>query len=246
MEVHKHPNHLTHRKKWGEYLLEFLMLFLAVFLGFIAENIREHVVEKKRAKELSAALISDLQKDSSQIAILRNYRSTKVRVIDSLYNMLSQPFSRIDRFSFYSLIKKVQSSQTFNPATGTANELKSAGYLRYFINTRLPSLLSEYETIYLDCAEDEKIEFNHLYERFYGSILKSIDAKSLDSLFNNFQTIKGNGVFPLSPAELSELQKVITMIKFQNSVFIRPNGQFDKLKTKEIEIMHYLHETFQK
>ena len=40
MEVHKHPHHVTHKKKWGEYLLEFLMLFLAVFLGFVAENIR--------------------------------------------------------------------------------------------------------------------------------------------------------------------------------------------------------------
>ena len=38
MEVHKHPHHVTHKKKWGEYILEFLMLFLAVFLGFIAEK----------------------------------------------------------------------------------------------------------------------------------------------------------------------------------------------------------------
>lgn len=43
MEVHKHPHHVTHKKKWGEYFLEFLMLFLAVFLGFLAENFREHV-----------------------------------------------------------------------------------------------------------------------------------------------------------------------------------------------------------
>src|ERR1700694_6030396 len=51
MEVHKHPHHVTHKKKWGEYLLEFLMLFLAVFLGFVAENIRENYVAHKSAKE---------------------------------------------------------------------------------------------------------------------------------------------------------------------------------------------------
>src|SRR5664279_3130728 len=56
MEVHKHPHHVTHKKKWGEYLLEFLMLFLAVFLGFIAENVREHIIEKDRAKQLSFSL----------------------------------------------------------------------------------------------------------------------------------------------------------------------------------------------
>ena len=48
MEVHKHPHHITHKKKWGEYLLEFFMLFLAVFLGFVAENFREHQVEHQR------------------------------------------------------------------------------------------------------------------------------------------------------------------------------------------------------
>ena len=35
MEVHKHPHHVTHKKKWGEYVLEFLMLFLAVFLALL-------------------------------------------------------------------------------------------------------------------------------------------------------------------------------------------------------------------
>lgn len=45
MEVHKHPHYVTHKKKWGEYLLEFLMIFLALFLGFVAENITEKNVE---------------------------------------------------------------------------------------------------------------------------------------------------------------------------------------------------------
>ena len=38
MEVHKHPHHLTHKKKWTEYLLEFFMLFFAVFLGFVGRH----------------------------------------------------------------------------------------------------------------------------------------------------------------------------------------------------------------
>src|SRR5437868_8431435 len=64
MEVHKHPHHVTHKKKWGEYLLEFLMLFLAVFLGFIAENQREHIVEHQREKKFASRLLSDLRQDS--------------------------------------------------------------------------------------------------------------------------------------------------------------------------------------
>ena len=33
MEVHKHPHHITHKKKWREYFLEFFMIFVAVFLA---------------------------------------------------------------------------------------------------------------------------------------------------------------------------------------------------------------------
>src|SRR5947207_11821372 len=56
MEVHKHPHHVTHKKKWGEYLLEFLMLFLAVFLGFLAENFREHQLEKEKGRQYIQSL----------------------------------------------------------------------------------------------------------------------------------------------------------------------------------------------
>src|ERR1700750_450173 len=64
MEVHKHPHHVTHKKKWGEYLLEFLMLFLAVFLGFITENIREGISENSKAKELAESLYKEVYADS--------------------------------------------------------------------------------------------------------------------------------------------------------------------------------------
>src|SRR4026208_2238411 len=64
MEVHNHPHHVTHKKKWSEYLLEFLMLFLAVFLGFIAENQREHIVEHQREKKFMSRMLSDLRQDS--------------------------------------------------------------------------------------------------------------------------------------------------------------------------------------
>ena len=70
MEVHKHPHHVTHKKKWGEYLLEFLMLFLAVYLGFVAENIREHNVEKKNEKEMIAALYNDIKVDTTNLNII--------------------------------------------------------------------------------------------------------------------------------------------------------------------------------
>src|SRR5438045_883094 len=63
MEVHKHPHHVTHKKRWGEYFLEFLMIFLAVFLGFVAENIREkssnrEIEKNNRSEEHTSELQS--------------------------------------------------------------------------------------------------------------------------------------------------------------------------------------------
>src|ERR1700751_1530020 len=67
MEVHKHPRHVSHKKKWNEYLLEFFMLFLAVFLGFVAENVREHLVESNKEKEYMHSLLSDIKTDTAII-----------------------------------------------------------------------------------------------------------------------------------------------------------------------------------
>ncbi|MEJ0079946.1 MAG: hypothetical protein WDM78_03045 [Puia sp.] len=90
MEVHKHPHHVTHKKKWIEYLLEFFMLFLAVFLGFIAENIRENAIEHERAKEYANLLIEDLSADTAQLSTAAHVMNLIIMAGDSLGNLLSK------------------------------------------------------------------------------------------------------------------------------------------------------------
>lgn len=63
MEVH-HPHHLTHKKKWSEYILEFVMLFTAVTLGFFAENVREHQIIEHKTHQNLQSVVLDLKKDS--------------------------------------------------------------------------------------------------------------------------------------------------------------------------------------
>src|SRR5204862_628052 len=83
MEIHKHPHHVTHKKKWGEYALEFLMLFLAVFLGFLAENQRENMVEHHREIELAKQLYSELSDDS--IVAANKIKSRQEKEMDMNY-----------------------------------------------------------------------------------------------------------------------------------------------------------------
>src|ERR1700744_2603888 len=84
MEVHKHPHHVTHKKKWPEYLLEFGMLFLAVFLGFIAENIREGLLEHHRAKEYIASFYEDLQGDTAKVTGNMRFDGAKIEALKNL------------------------------------------------------------------------------------------------------------------------------------------------------------------
>lgn len=76
MEVHKHPHHVTHSKKWSEYLLEFFMIFFAVTAGFFAENIRENLSEHSKEKEYIHSLLLDLKSDTLMISrtIASNHR----------------------------------------------------------------------------------------------------------------------------------------------------------------------------
>lgn len=243
MEVH-HPHHPFHKKKWTEYLLEFFMLFLAVFLGFIAENLRERSIEKERAVQLSSSLVVDLNKDSAQLDALYQFRLERQGKIDSFYEMLLQDPHTVDRRSFYNKAKSIQGSLFFVPATGTTNELKSAGYLRYFINTKLATMLAENEAITTDCGMDEKIEYNLIYDQYYTALRKALDPASFDSLFNKPAMIHGTGIAPIAPTELDALKKAVSQLKYQNYVFIHPRGQFSKLREKEREMINYMNERY--
>jgi len=144
MEVHKHPHHVMHKKKWNEYLVEFFMLFLAVFLGFVAENIREHFVEQKRAKEYAQSLYNDLKKDSAylnRIVSLKQWRSKK---LDSLIQLVKGKAIEKNARELYYYSNFVNTDLAFKPNDATVQQLRNSGGLRYFTNIQLYNIITEY------------------------------------------------------------------------------------------------------
>lgn len=133
MEVHAHPHHVTHKKKWGEYLLEFLMLFLAVTLGFFAENLREHVTEQRRAKAYAISMIRDLKDDTIQLRIYKEYFDDAVTNIDTLLELLSSaqpkdiPSGKLYWYGLWG-----GATIHFIPNDATFQQMKSSGTLLYF------------------------------------------------------------------------------------------------------------------
>src|SRR5256714_3487702 len=148
MEVHKHPHHVTHRKKWGEYLLEFLMLFLAVFLGFIAENQREHIVEHQREKKFARRLLSDLRQDSlffeTRIKLLEERQKAHEQFLKIMTNPVQATDSAVNR-GFVTLLTGTSNDFT----TATYNQMKTSGSLRYIENDNLTTSLQKYYEVLL-------------------------------------------------------------------------------------------------
>lgn len=145
MEVH-HPHHITHKKGWGEYLLEFFMLFLAVFLGFLVENFREHRVEKHRGEEYARSFREDLCKDTAAIAWGIYQLANSNTEGDSLRKMIQQ--GRIK--SLPEIIKLYQ--HNINALGGflipltdrTEAQLKNSGGMRLITNKQVVNGILDY------------------------------------------------------------------------------------------------------
>jgi len=146
MEVHKHPHHVMHSKKWHEYLLEFFMLFLAVFLGFVAENIREANAERNHEKEYAVELYKELYADSIVFKQKMNARLNKEHDCDYIYSYIKDSsLTTLPKkfYPAYTTVFYLINSFTFEPKDGVLNQLKSSGALRYFKDPELQKLFGE-------------------------------------------------------------------------------------------------------
>ena len=142
MEVHAHTH--TPRKKWTHYLWEFLMLFLAVFCGFLAENIREKYVESHRAHELVVPLLEDIREDTAALNTLIQLRERQSKTLDTIRHILKGDDWKQGSKKLYSLFLLYIRRQEFQNRNTTIDQLKNSGYLRYFKDQKLVSLIQQY------------------------------------------------------------------------------------------------------
>ncbi len=248
MEVHKHPHHVTHKKKWGEYLLEFLMLFLAVFLGFIAENIREHSVEQSRAKEFCRSLVQDLQNDT--VAITRQGKSAKLYIsaADSLlkYNTMLLEGRNAAQFSFYTRFTYWTVPISWN--RNTFEQIKNTGGLRYFKNDGLLRKLLQYDAVINDVnseAEANRIRGNMLlaqvssimepglHQELSKHFLASLDSMPVE-IKESFFSCKTASLEP-KREKINELLNMVVVQ--QRNLRFAMNGNWEKARVLAAELI---------
>jgi hypothetical protein len=150
MDVQKHPHHVTHKKKWGEYLLEFIMLFLAVFLGFLAENLRERIVEHKIEKEYILSLVEDLKSDTLQSNEMLIFLDSRIAGVDSLITALSSPGIIGNSNNAYRLWSKNIGFPDFISNDRTIQQLKNSGGLRLIRNKAVSDRIMQYDKVIRD------------------------------------------------------------------------------------------------
>ena len=130
MEVHKHPHHVMHKKKWTEYLLEFFMLFLAVFLGFVAENIRETSVNKEKEIHYMQNMVADLKADTTDLNFAIYYQQLWSNHLDSA---LQIPIERLGNINtqdtfFYHFFPYYSWMQPFIQNDNNITQLRAGGF----------------------------------------------------------------------------------------------------------------------
>jgi hypothetical protein len=185
MEIHKHPHNITHKKKWGEYLLEFFMLFLAVFLGFVAENVRETSVEHEREKQYAQQLYTEFYADSIAFAKKVNARLDKERDCDYIYGYIKDS-SLTDLpkrfYPAYTTVFYLINSYTFEPKDGILGQLKSSGSLRYFKNAELQKLFGDISVAINNVRYRNEQEYQFFANPIKPFILQHYDFKWVDNV----------------------------------------------------------------
>src|SRR5215831_32965 len=172
MEVH-HPHHLTHKKKWSEYLLEFFMLFLAVFLGFIAENIREHIAETNYANEFAKNLFEEVRSDS---VVASQKVANRIKQENALFDLAEyfkdSSLTNVSKTFVLNFIYGVyfRTPGVFEPQMVVLEQLKNSGSLRYFKNEELKKAIGDLAVAINNIRDRQEVE-NQIRVQYVNPII---------------------------------------------------------------------------
>ncbi len=247
MEVHKHPHHIMHKKRWTEYFLEFLMIFLAVTLGFFAENFREHIVENAKEKKYINSIIEDLKTDSANLYfIIHTYMPAVNSWVDSSVRLLESSNPVINERIIYQAIENATLWRHYYPNQRTLTQLKNSGNFILISDRDAIDGILDY-----DNRSNNYIQLNNtirIYEHDVDTTqLRFTDYKIVRQLFN----IQSKGRDFLSLTDIPINARLINFQSSNRKVFsdklkqmnIQQGimlGQYEALYNQSIELIHLL------
>ena len=245
MEVHKHPHHVTHKKKWGEYLLEFFMIFLAVFLGFVAENIRESIVDKKMEKHYMVSMIEDLQKDTAMLNRIIKRSEKITNLLDTAERIL---FSDKMNDSLLKTLYHVNLSMLPSIQTvfidRTTSQLRNTGGLHLIKNVTVVASLFDYWTV-VEIMKNTSQNYNELRVHAREKSYCIFNAKYYTSTAGNNDLTEATNpkLMTTDPFILNEFANRLGHLKNGNQKTYIPNLR--QVFTSAVELIDLIRKEYQ-
>jgi hypothetical protein len=240
MEVHKHAHHVTHKKKWSEYLLEFSMLFLAVFLGFLAEYQLEHKIERERENVYIESMIEDLEADTTNLSeTIKDYdkMGLKIDTLLTMYNKLAIGYNDTLRRNFTAIL----GYPDFIYSDRTMMQLKSSGNMRLIQNNRSADAIMGYDSNVRDYEIDEG-SMNEIHSRVRELWLELMDLESLeiDRKSKSIVEMENGNKNYLLVSDKAKLGQFNNMIRDYQKISILVKNQEIRLRSKATELIALL------
>ena len=238
MEVHAHTH--TPRKKWTHYFWEFLMLFLAVFSGFLAENWREHYIERSRSRELAISLRTDLLQDTANLKFIMAVRNKRTEVLNKLLDEIEKPTNLQNDTVLVFAENELSRRSYFIPETGTYDQIKQAGFLRYF-ERHLGNVLVRYESRRNLSALQLDMENKFVLENVITLLNKLSNQKFLRYWGKDSVAVFGEQLIKKDGSLLSELYGDIRFLDKRNGIYL---NSLNELYLFAVECINHLNEEF--
>ena len=245
MEVHKHAHHVTHKKKWGEYLLEFLMLFLAVFLGFVAENIREHQVEKEKESQFIKSLTIDLADDIKGLDAMITFERAAISKLDTMMYLLNEPvLAKKNGDQLYYVARVGARAYPFVNNGRTFDQLKNSGSFRLIRNGDASNKIMDYYNQFFSVRLLED-NYNHEFDNFKHVAAKIFDFSILRRQENDRSEIVRSNDNPSLLTYNSDMLKEVGFHTLQmNGSRRSKEGMLESLRKSAIELKAYLEKEY--
>jgi hypothetical protein len=241
MEVHKHPHHVMHKKKWGEYLLEFLMIFIAVTLGFFAESYREHISDKAKEKEYIESLVQDLKIDQQILLQTIAQLHSGISMMDSLITILDRPSLLSNNTGELYYLARLSPRLLPLPINDkTFEQLKNSGNFRLIKNISTSNKIMDYYNKLLLVRLLESINETE-FTQYKTAAAKIFNPEIFVSTEGNGNEIKRvNGNPPLRTTDNELLQELSVFAVYMHGTKKGILGADEELKIAGSELIEYL------
>ena len=171
------------------------MLFLAVFCGFLAEYQLEHTIEHQREKQYARQMLDDLRADSAFFTRRIERMNNMFEKHSKFYQLMTGTIKPLDKDILNSCLPLLTTHNVY-ATTGTYNQMKASGSLRYIKDQTLTNELQKYYEVLLP----REIKNSEFQTNYYS---RNIETFVLKHFRVQDQAYNGDSVKVTSPVILN-------------------------------------------